>query len=452
MDLPYATADVPGIGGKIKLRPEDFYVQELPAYEPSGDGEHVLMEVQKVGLSTFDAVARLAELLSVRPIDIGYAGMKDRHAVTRQLLSVRGTTPEAAMAVKTPQLSVLWAARHGNKLRLGHLRGNRFAIKIREVDPLAVTRVAPLLRRLEHTGVPNYFGEQRFGRRGNNDLLGAALVRQDNRELARLLLGDPQRGVDDGMQFKARTLYEQGDLEGAMKAWPRSHGLERRLLHRVIKTGKPSGAGIALDEHLRRLFVTALQSRIFNEILAERVRQGSYARLIPGDWAFKHDNGACFHVEDVEREQPRCAAWEISPTGPLVGFRVSLADGDAGAIENAALARHRLTPAMFKVPGYHRVKGTRRPLRFRPADVEYAGGVDEHGGHITVAFTLPPGAFATVLLRELMKNDASDRPDASESPDTSERPDSSDDTLVSGRLQPSDDPDEAGRSEAHASP
>lgn len=405
MSLPYATPDTPGIGGEIKVHPEDFFVQELPLYEPSGEGEHVYMEVQKTGLSTFDAVARLADVLHVQRIDIGYAGMKDRHAVTRQVFSVRGTTPEAAMAVKLPDLSVLWAARHSNKLRLGHLKANRFAIKVRGVDPLAVTRIGPLLKRLQDSGVPNYFGEQRFGRRNNNDLLGAALIRGDNRELARLLLGDPQKGVDDGMQYKARRLYEEGDLEGAMHAWPRRNGLERRLLHQVIKTGKPSGAGRALDEHLRRLFVSALQSRVFNEILAERVTAGTYSTLIPGDWACKHENGACFHVEDLAAEQPRCAAWQISPTGPLIGYRVSLADQAAGEIELAALARHGLTSDLFKQPGYYRVKGTRRPLRVRMEDVQYAGGVDEHGAHLTLAFTLPAGAFATVVLRELMKND-----------------------------------------------
>ena len=409
--LPYATPEFPGIGGQIKTQDTDFFVQEIPLYEPSGEGEHVYCEVQKVGLSTFDAVARLAEILGVQRIDIGYAGMKDRHAVTRQIFSVRGTTPDRVMAVKLPELSVLWAARHGNKLRLGHLKANRFAVKIRDVDPIAVTRIRPVLHTLTQRGVPNYFGEQRFGRRNNNDLLGAALVRGDNRELARLLLGDPRKGLDDGMQFKARRLYEEGDLAGAMHAWPRRNGLERRLLHQVIKTGKPSGAGRALDEHLRRLFVSALQSRIFNEILAERVRAGTYDRLIPGDWACKHDNNACFHVDSVDTEQPRCAAWEISPTGPLVGYRVSLADRDAGALEQQRLTAYGLTPDMFKQPGYHRVKGTRRPLRFRPEDLEFAGGVDEHGRHVTLAFTLPPGAFATVLLREVMKADPPE-PDA----------------------------------------
>ena len=405
MVLPYATPEFAGIGGEIKQRNEDFFVQELPLYEPSGEGEHVFCEVQKNGVSTFDAVERLAKAAGVQRVDVGYAGMKDARAVTRQLFSIRGATEELVRSIKTPELEVLWAARHGNKIRLGHLKGNRFAIKVREVDPLGVTKLGPLIKKLTETGVPNYFGEQRFGRRNNNDLIGAALVRGDNKELARLLLGDPQKGVDEGMQYKARRLYEEGDLQESFKAWPRRNGLERRLLHQVIKTGKASGAGRALDEHLRRLFVSALQSRVFNEILAERVTAGTYSTLTPGEWAYKHDNGACFHVEDLATESPRTGTWEVSPSGPLIGFRVSLSTLDAGEMEQRVFARHALTPEMFKVPGHHRVKGARRPLRVQPEDVEYSAGVDEHGGYITVAFTLPAGAFATVVMRELMKND-----------------------------------------------
>lgn len=403
MNLPYVTNEFPGIGGGIKQRDEDFFVQELPLYEPGGEGEHVYCEVQKAGLSTFDAVKRLGQLLNVPEVDIGFAGMKDARAVTRQLFSIRGANVEAAKAIKQDDLQVLWAEKHNNKLRLGHLAGNRFAIRVRDVDPLAVTKIGPVLKVLEARGMPNFFGEQRFGRRNNNDLMGAALIRGDNRELAHLLLGDPKKNIDDGMQHKARKLFDEGDLDGAYKAWPRRNGLERRLLHRVIKTGKASGAGRALDEKLRRLFVSALQSRVFNEVLARRI--GNYDRLLPGDWAYKHENGACFHVEDVEKEQPRAAAWEVSPTGPLLGYRVSLCDAEAGQIEQAALDQFALRPEMFKVPGYHRVKGARRPLRVKPEQVEYSAGVDEHGGYILLAFTLPPGAFATVLLRELMKND-----------------------------------------------
>lgn len=408
MSLPYATPDFAGIGGSIKQRDEDFFVQELPLYEPAGEGEHVYCELQKIGLTTFDAVARLSKILNVPQVDIGFAGMKDARAVTRQLFSIRGVTEESVKNIKQADLEVLWAARHGNKLRLGHLKGNRFAVKIRDVDPMSVTKLGPVLKQLETRGVPNFFGEQRFGRRDNNDKLGAALIRQDNPGLAHLLLGDPIKNVDDGMQYKARKLFDEGDYEGSMKAWPRRCGLERRLLHRVMKTGKASGAGRALDDKLRRLFVSALQSRAFNEILARRIE--SYDTLLDGDWAYKHENGACFHVESAAAEQARCAAWEISPSAPMVGFRVSMADKAAGEIEQAVLDQFALKPEMFKVAGYHKVKGTRRPLRVKPEDLAVSSGVDEHGGHVTVAFTLPAGAFATVLLRELTKTELAPPP------------------------------------------
>src|SRR5215217_1820436 len=115
MDLPYLT-DFPGLAASIKQRPEDFFVQELPLYEPSGQGEHVYAEIQKVGLTTFEAVNRIARALNVSTRDIGYAGMKDAQAVTIQTLSILGVTPEAVMALKIDGLQVRWAIRHINKL------------------------------------------------------------------------------------------------------------------------------------------------------------------------------------------------------------------------------------------------------------------------------------------------------------------------------------------------
>src|SRR3954463_3828050 len=167
MQLPYLTSEFPGIGGLIKQRPEDFFVQEIPLYEPSGEGEHVYAEVQKVSLTTFDAINRIADALRMSSRDIGYAGLKDARAITRQVFSIPGTTPEALMALKIPDLAIQWAARHGNKLRIGHLKANRFAIKIRDVNPTDVVKLRPMLDELSRRGLPNYFGEQRFGRRGN---------------------------------------------------------------------------------------------------------------------------------------------------------------------------------------------------------------------------------------------------------------------------------------------
>lgn len=417
MPLPRITSAFPGVGGVIKQRPEDFFVQELPLYQPSGEGEHVYCEIQKVGLTTFDAIEQLGRKLYVNTRNIGYAGLKDARAVTRQLLSIQGTTPEAVMRVAIPNLTVQWAARHGNKLRLGHLAGNRFAIKIRGVNPTDVVKLTPVIELLRQKGMPNYFGEQRFGRRGDNHLLGAALVRGDDAELLRLLLGNPNPEVDDSNQLGSRKAYERGDLAQAMHLMPRRSGMERRILHRLIKTSDPRAAVKAVDEKLRRLWISALQSELFNEVLAHRLRHGTLDKLLSGDLAWKHDNGACFTVEDAALEQPRADSSEISPTGPLLGYRMSLPQHEALAAEQAVFAQFDLKPEDFRVEGKLRVKGARRPLRVRPEDVDLAAGVDEHGPHITVAFTLPPGSFATVLLDELMKCDTMPEPAMEGGPD-----------------------------------
>jgi tRNA pseudouridine13 synthase len=403
MPLPYLTKDFPGIGGRIKQRPEDFFVQEVPLYEPSGHGEHVYAEIQKIGLTTFDALHRIADALRIPSRDIGYAGMKDARAVSRQVLSIRGATEQAVMGLHIPNLSVMWASRHDNKLRLGHLAGNRFAIKIRDVTPTDVVKLRPVVNLLERRGVPNYFGEQRFGRRNNNDQLGAALLRNDNRAVLSLLLGRGDPRLDDPYTLEARAAFDAGELDKAMHAYPRRHGMERRILARLIKTHKPGAAVRAVDEKLRRLWVSALQSKLFNDVLARRLEMGAIDRLLDGDFAMKHENGAGFMVESAAAEQSRADVWEISPTGPLVGFRMTMPEGEPRRIEEEVMAAAGVSPGDFKQPGKHRVKGTRRPLRVRPTDVRLEGGADEHGPFITVAFTLPSGSFATMFLRELMK-------------------------------------------------
>ncbi len=404
--LPFLTPEFPGIGGVIRQRDEDFFVQEIPLYEASGDGEHVLCEIQKVGVTTFRACDDIGRSLNVHPRDIGFAGMKDAHAVARQLFTIPRVSEEAVMQLAVPGLTPLWAARHKNKLKIGHLKGNRFAIKIRAVHATDVVKLRPVLDRIEHEGLPNYFGEQRFGRRNDNDVLGAALLRNDHKEVLDLLLGRPSDAYDKPHQQQPRRFYDKGELERAMKAWPRSSGMERRVLHRLIKTGSHAKGAQLIDQKLRRLWLSALQSRLFNDVVAARIQ--SLGKLLPGDLAYLHANGACFHVEDVAVEQPRADAWEISPTGPLLGFRMTMPTGESLAAEQTVYDKYKLSAQDFKRDSRDSAKGARRPLRVRPTETTLAGGVDEHGSHVTVAFTLPAGSFATTLLRELMKTDDAD--------------------------------------------
>ncbi|CAN5537933.1 tRNA pseudouridine(13) synthase TruD [soil metagenome] len=401
MNLPYLTTEFPGIGGVIKQRNEDFFVQEIPLSEPSGEGEQVYFEIQQIGLTPFEAMHRIATALNVPTREIGYAGLKDARAISRQVFSIAGVTEAELMSLKIDRITIQWAARHGNKLRLGHLAGNRFAIKIREVNPTDVVKLKKPLEMLQQRGVPNFFGEQRFGRRANNHLVGAALVRGDNQQVLQLLLGDPRPDIDGAHELKAREFFAKRENEESMKAWPRHCGMERRVLARLIKAKKPNAAVRIIDEKLRRLWVSALQSQMFNSVLAQRIT--TLDQVMLGDLAYKHDNGACFHVEDPAVEQPRATAFEISPTGPLLGYRMSAPTGEPGTIEQAVFDENHISPKDFRNDGIDRVKGARRPLRVQPKDVEISAGVDETGPHITTAFSLPAGSFATILLRELMK-------------------------------------------------
>jgi tRNA pseudouridine13 synthase len=311
--------------------------------------------------------------------------MKDAQAVTRQIITIPLVKPEAVMAIKSDRITVQWAAKHRSKIRMGHLAGNRFAIKVRDVDPMKVVTLKPALETLSKRGVPNFFGEQRFGRRGNNDILGAAFVRGDDKEVLRLLLGDPRPGEDEPDVFEARTYYMAGEYEKAINAWPRWGHTERRVLSRLARSDDYYQAVMAVDMPIRRLWVTALQSRIFNEILIQRI--SGIDKLVNGDMAYKHENGACFCVENAAAEQPRADAFEISP------------------MEAALFRKYDVSPDDFRSSTRDRSHGDRRPLRVQLKDAQLESGVDDHGGFITVAFTLPPGAYATILMRELMKND-----------------------------------------------
>ena len=205
----YLTADLPGIGGVIKERVEDFVVEELPLYEPSGVGEHTFFEIKKEGLATFQAVRAIAQALRVPPAHVGYAGLKDAQAVTCQVLSVQGVPPEVVAALQLPHIQVLWAKRHRNKLKVGHLRGNRFSVRIRGVQPSSLPAGQAILDVLAHRGVPNRFGAQRFGQRGNSARLGEALLRRDAARFSSSLLGRPssrreRTGPDGALAVRRR--------------------------------------------------------------------------------------------------------------------------------------------------------------------------------------------------------------------------------------------------------
>ena len=404
---PYLTADLPRAEGRFKARPEDFRVEEIPAYETCGAGDHVFFEIEKVGVSTHAAVQSVARALGVAPRAIGYAGLKDSQAVTRQMLSVEHVAEDVIEALDFDRIRVVSVQRHRNKLRVGHLAGNRFVIRLRECGTDGAARASAVLEVLARRGVPNYFGPQRFGVRGDSWRVGRALLLGEHAEAAAWIAGRPGP-LDHGRVRLARELFEQGEFERAARTWPGNFRDCIRLCTAMAKKrGDAKRALHAVDLGLLRLTVASYQAWLFNQVLAERVAE--LDRVWEGDLAWKHVNGSVFAVLDVAAEQVRADTFEISPSGPLFGRRTTLPAGRPLEIELGVIANAGHTLEDFqRRGGALEWQGGRRPLRFPPAQWQVTSGSDEHGDFVELRFVLPPGCYATSVLREVLKSDDGD--------------------------------------------
>jgi len=405
----YVTRDLPPLGGWIKERPEDFLVDEQPAYQPSGEGEHLYLFIEKRGVSTLRAARILAQHFGVHERAVGYAGLKDKQAITRQVFSVHipGKRLEEFPSLQHERMGILWADYHANKLRPGHLAGNRFSIRIRGVSIRDVITASKGLRALEKTGVPNRFGEQRFGYRLRNHLVGRALLLGDAATALDALLA-PIEGAQDQQQ-EGRELYVRGEYGAALHAFFKESRTERRVLGELSRGASPGQAVRSIERSERDYFLTAFQSAVFNAVLDERLRAGTLGGLHEGDLAFKHDSGAVFAVAGADLTAElvaRAEAFEVSPSGPLWGAQMMRATVQTDAAELAALEASGVTfDQLVRFADQHagRPSGARRPLRIRLTDPEVEAGADEHGPFIRVAFDLPRGGFAITVLRELIK-------------------------------------------------
>lgn len=393
----YLTAGLPGIGGQIKAHPEDFVVEELPLYAPCGQGEHTYVRIEKRGLSTFGVVQTIARELHISARDIGFAGIKDARAVARQTLSLMHVEPEEVEKLRVSGLEVLWVSRHRNKLRTGHLRGNRFTIRMRGVEESVLPLAQNVLDLLVQRGVPNHYGQQRFGERTNSHLLGQALLCSDTASFLSELLGHP-RDVDRSSIREARRHFDAGNCKKAEQLWPPAMVDERRALRVLIDTGNQSLAMGSMPRRMQRFLLSAYQSHLFNRIVAARLEE--IHRIRDGDLAWKHDSGAVFLVEDADVEQPRAEQMEISPSGPMFGCKMRTAREEPGRLERKVLEEEGLSLEDFRGRGAMRAKGTRRPLRVPLREVEL--WYDEG---LMLRFDLPPGSYATNVLREITKEE-----------------------------------------------
>lgn len=319
--------------GRIRVDPVDFIVREWLGFEADGEGDHWLLKVRKTSANTHWVVKQLSRLSQIHARDIGFAGLKDRNAVAEQSFTLPvRSAVESWIGVTGDGFEVVSAIRHRRKLKRGALRGNDFDIVIREFTG-DTGRLGALLDAVAVQGVPNYFGPQRFG-------------------------------IDGGNLVRARQLF---------------------------------GGEIRIDDRVQRGFaLSAARSAIFNAVLAQRVTDGTWNRIQPGDMASLDGSNSIFAVEQVDDVLiDRCTRLDIHPSGPMWGRGALLTGGDSLALEQRVA--HSLAPFG---DGLERagLDQERRSLRLRVSNLQW----DRSDGNVRLQFRLPRGAFATAVLHEVI--------------------------------------------------
>ncbi len=287
LQLPYISSDLPGIGGVIKASPEHFQVEELLPYAPCGEGEHVFIRLRRQGWNTADVGQALGRLFGLRSAGIGWAGRKDKHAVTTQSFSLQLPMAQPISEIESKleglPFEILEVKRHRNKLKTGHVAANRFDIILCDVPPDAMDTADAIVQRIKMSGIPNYYGEQRFG----FDL----------------------RNID-----RATAILRRGRARGKKEGF----------------------------------MVSVLQSALFNLWLKDRIERDAVNAVLKGDVVQKTDTGGMFVVEDVEEAQQRFEARKLVYTGPIFGYKMRSADDEARHYESGILKSFGLELETFK--------------------------------------------------------------------------------------------------------
>ena len=404
-----------GIGGTIRNQYEDFYVEEIPEIIPDGEGPNVYVWIEKLGRTTLDVVLDIARDLHVSRKRMGFAGMKDKKAITRQWICIANMDSEEQFRqvenldiYKTDFLKIV---RGRKKLRMGQLKGNKFRILIKDLDDIegSADIANEVLKELEVTGVPNYFGWQRFGKpRTITHLVGEALVENDLKKAVDRYIGNPMD--NEGEENKmARQAYDDGNLEECLNLMGKGMRYEKMMIKELIKDSKKGeltdksymNALHAIPKPLQRMFVHAYQSYLFNEAVSDRVEMG-INKYVEGDIIIDAEE----HIvrdKTPQEFQDLIDDFKASPTCPLYGTKVPFADGKVGEMEKNILKKYNLEKSDFEVPKMPRLgsHGLRRSMRFKVWD---ASAIPTDDG-VLCEFSIDKGSYATAVLREVMKKD-----------------------------------------------
>jgi len=338
----------------FKQTPRDFVVEEIPLYEFSGEGEHLVLFVRKKSMSTLELVSAIAKYLNIKNKDIGYAGLKDKHAMTKQYISLHKKHEADLENFNLDNVKIISKTYHNNKIRIGHLRGNRFYIKLKKVNPTSAQKIDEALKNIANDGMPNFFGYQRFGNDGDNHIVGEKIAKGEKKE----------------RNPKIKKLLINAYQSHLFNLW-----LSRRLeINSLIRSFDAKELETLLNMPSAELKKMKNQKHPF--------------KLISGDVMEHYPYGKLFEFDGSDNDFDRFNSHDISITGLLCGTKARVATDMARDIEK-------------DFDDVINADGTRRYAWVYPEKVE--GRFKPEEAHYELNFTLPKGSYATVLVEELAK-------------------------------------------------
>ncbi len=404
-------SDCEGTGGRLKVFPEDFVVEEIPAEIPEDpEGKYTLAFVRSRNWETNRLVRNMARAMGISRKRIYFAGTKDKRAVTTQVM-VFNAPMEEVLSLRLRDVSIIKAYRVPKPVFLGDLIGNRFEVLIRDVKKNAGEFAECTGKIIErYGGFPNFFGVQRFGSvRPITHLVGKYLVKGDFRMAVETYLGNPSE-LEGEDACRARKFFEEtGDVAESLKIYPKHLMFERAILnHLASKPGDYGGAFRAIPENLSRMFVHAYQSYLFNVILSRRIEEGLFGKLVVGDIVMGVEGGMpvkreIFMVKEhnLEKIKKRIRERKAVPTGIVFGSEPYFAEGRQGEIEREVIEGEGIKPEdfVFEDPDFLTSRGNRRALMSPVHNLN----ISFNGESLSLSFYLPKGCYATSMLREFMK-------------------------------------------------
>ena len=407
----------PGLGGTIKASADDFVVDEISSPPtPAIDGRYTIVALRVRNWETNRLVRELARALHISRRRIGFAGTKDKRALTTQLFSFENVPPETIKALRMKDVEVLDVSRSGRPLEIGDLVGNRFQIVVRDLT-VAVNRVNSIAEETARQirsfgGFPNFFGIQRFGSvRAITHVVGRHIVRGEFKEAVQTYVANPIEGEGSESYEVRAALRDTGDVHAALRSYPKSYGFEKAILNRLASRPDDYVAALqVLPFNLLLMFVHGYQSYLFNRVLSERLRRGLPIHepvagdlVLPADRRGLPDRDRTIDVtcDNLDRVADRCREGKAWVSAILFGSESEFAGGEVGQIEKEIVATEGLRPEDFIIPDIPRIssKGSRREILAPLHDFS----IRPTAGELNLSFASSRGSYATCLVREFTK-------------------------------------------------